>query len=261
MMITTVTSPHSASTTIFAARRSAASARPSGSRACAPSTARGRSGTAPNSRPGKDAGEEQMRDRDRAAGGERVDHRVVRRRDQQRLHRAADRDVGGEHARVARLDHLRDHHRADRRRVGDRRARDAAEERAGEDVDQREAAANERRRRRCARLTRRVAMPPSAMMAPASTKNGIASSAKSSVPSEILQHHRLERHVDPERARRARRARARRRPARRARTAARTLPSRTRMSMSTRAPRRWSRYMIDVCGGCRPTRARSGRAA
>ena len=29
-------------------------------------------------------------------------------------------------------------------------------------------------------------MPPSAMIAPASTKNGIASSAKSSVPSEIL---------------------------------------------------------------------------
>jgi predicted histidine transporter YuiF (NhaC family) len=31
-----------------------------------------------------------------------------------------------------------------------------------------------------------VAMPPSAMMAPASTKKGIASSAKSSVPSEIF---------------------------------------------------------------------------
>ena len=29
-------------------------------------------------------------------------------------------------------------------------------------------------------------MPPSAMMPPASTKNGIASSTKSSVPSEIL---------------------------------------------------------------------------
>ena len=29
-------------------------------------------------------------------------------------------------------------------------------------------------------------MPPSAMIAPASTKNGIASSAKSSVPSEIF---------------------------------------------------------------------------
>ena len=37
-----------------------------------------------------------------------------------------------------------------------------------------------------ARLMRRTAMPPSAMIAPASTKNGIASSAKSSVPSEIL---------------------------------------------------------------------------
>ncbi len=37
-----------------------------------------------------------------------------------------------------------------------------------------------------ARLMRRIAMPPSAMIAPASTKNGIASSAKSSVPSEIF---------------------------------------------------------------------------
>ena len=37
-----------------------------------------------------------------------------------------------------------------------------------------------------ARLIRRIAIPPSAMIAPASTKNGIASSAKSSVPSEIL---------------------------------------------------------------------------
>ena len=37
-----------------------------------------------------------------------------------------------------------------------------------------------------ARLTSRSAMPPSAMMPPASTKNGIASSAKSSVPSEIF---------------------------------------------------------------------------
>lgn len=37
-----------------------------------------------------------------------------------------------------------------------------------------------------ARLMRRAAIPPSAMIAPASTKNGIASSAKSSVPSEIL---------------------------------------------------------------------------
>ena len=39
---------------------------------------------------------------------------------------------------------------------------------------------------RRARLTRRLAIPPSAMMAPASTKNGMASSANSSEPSEIL---------------------------------------------------------------------------
>ena len=37
-----------------------------------------------------------------------------------------------------------------------------------------------------AKLIKRLAIPPSAMMPPASTKNGIASSEKSSVPSEIL---------------------------------------------------------------------------
>ena len=90
-----------------------------------------------------DAGDEQVRDRDRAAGRERIDHRVVRGRDQQRLQRARDGDVHGEQPRIAGLDHLRDHHRADRRGVGDRRARDAAEHRRGEDVHQREAAADE----------------------------------------------------------------------------------------------------------------------
>ena len=90
-----------------------------------------------------DAGDEQMRDRDRAAGRERIDHRVVRGRDQQRLQRAGDRHVDGEQPRIAVLDHLRDHHRADRGGVGDRRARDAAEHGRGEDIDQRQPAADE----------------------------------------------------------------------------------------------------------------------
>ena len=90
-----------------------------------------------------DAGDEQVRDRDRAAGRERIDHRVVRGRDQQRLQRARDGDVDGEQPRIAGLDHLRDHHRADRRGVGDRRAGDAAEHRRGEDVHQRQPAADE----------------------------------------------------------------------------------------------------------------------
>ena len=37
-----------------------------------------------------------------------------------------------------------------------------------------------------ARSTRRRATPPSDMMAPASTKNGMVRSAKSSIPSEIF---------------------------------------------------------------------------
>ena len=43
-------------------------------------------------------------------------------------------------------------------------------------------------------------MPPSAMIAPASTKNGIASSEKRFTPLGDLDHHRLERDVDPQRA-------------------------------------------------------------
>ena len=90
-----------------------------------------------------DAGDEQMRHRHRAAGRQRVDDRVVRGRDQQRLQRARDRHVDGEQARIAVLDHLRDHHRADRGGVGDRRAGDAAEHGRGQDVDQRQPAADE----------------------------------------------------------------------------------------------------------------------
>ena len=43
-------------------------------------------------------------------------------------------------------------------------------------------------------------MPPSAMIAPASTKNGIASSENLLTPLGDLDHHRVERHVDPQRA-------------------------------------------------------------
>jgi hypothetical protein len=43
-----------------------------------------------------DAADEQMRDRDRAACRQRVDHHVVRRRDQQRLQRARNRHVDRE---------------------------------------------------------------------------------------------------------------------------------------------------------------------
>ena len=89
------------------------------------------------------AGEEQGGHRHRAAGRHRVDDRVVARRDQDRLHRTADRDGGREAARVAVLFHLGNQHRADRGRVGHRRAGDGAEECRGQDVDQRQTAANE----------------------------------------------------------------------------------------------------------------------
>ena len=67
----------------------------------------------------------------------------MRGRDKKRLQRARDRDIDREQAGIAVLDHLRNHHRADRRGIGDGRARNAAEHRGGEDVDERHSAANE----------------------------------------------------------------------------------------------------------------------
>ena len=185
--------------------------------------------------PREHAGEEQMRHRDGAAGGDRVDHGVVRGRDQQRLHRAADGDVGGEHARVALLHHLRNHHRADRRGVGDRGARDAAEQRAGQHVDHRHAAADEAdedlgevdQARRHAALGHDAAREHEERDREQHEVVGAVGD---------LQHHRLERDLDPEGARSAPRGRARRRPGRRARTAARTTRAGPGASI-TRGPR------------------------
>ncbi len=139
-----------------------------------------------------------MRDRNRAARGQRVDDRVVRRRNHQRLHRPADRYVGGEDARVAGLDHLRDHHRADRRGVGHRRSRDAAEQRAGKDVHQRQSAADEAdedpgevdQARRHAALGHDAAGQHE-------ERNRQQREVVGAVGD--LQHHRFERDVDPER--------------------------------------------------------------
>ncbi len=84
-----------------------------------------------------------MRDRDRSARRDRIDDHVVRGRHQQRLQRTRDGHVDREQARIAVLDHLRDHHRADRRGIGDGRARQTAEHGRSDDVDQRHAAAHE----------------------------------------------------------------------------------------------------------------------
>ena len=139
----TVTRPQNASAAMHSAWRERDRPRPSGSCRRWAMIRHRIISDRPSSRPGMTPAMNRCADRDRAAGRERVDHRVVRGRDQQRLQRARDRHVDGEEPRVALLDHLRDHHRADRGGVGDRRARDAAEHRRGEDVDQREAAADE----------------------------------------------------------------------------------------------------------------------
>ncbi len=106
-----------------------------------------------------------------------------------------------------------------------------------------------------ARLTSRVAIPPSAMIPPASTKNGIASSAKSSVPSEILSITASSGMSTHSAARIAPRPSA---YATGTPTAHRIAnePSRTRMSIAYSTAVGWSRYMIELAGGW-PTQRRS----
>ncbi len=79
-------------------------------------------------------GENQRGDRDLAARGQRIDDHVVAGRHQ----RADQRGMGGDVDRVVHVVafplHHRDHHRAHRRHVRDRRTRDPTEQRAGDDV-------------------------------------------------------------------------------------------------------------------------------
>ena len=108
-----------------------------------------------------------------------------------------------------------------------------------------------------ARLIRRTAIPPSAMMPPASTKNGIASSAKSSVPSEIFSitaSSGMSIHIAAISADKPS-AYATGTP-----SAQRTAndPSRTRMSITYSSSVAPSRYITDVFGGL-PIHTRSIR--
>ena len=84
-----------------------------------------------------------------------------------------------------------------------------------------------------ANATMRRAMPPSAMMAPASTKNGMVSIATLLTPLEIFSITASERDADPQRAGDARRARANRRSARRSAKQKNIVPRRTAMSISS----------------------------
>ena len=90
-----------------------------------------------------DAAHEQVSHGDRPARGDRINDHVVRGWHEKRLQRARDRDIDREQARITVFDHLRNHHRADRRGIGHRRSRDATEHRRGDDVDERHAATNE----------------------------------------------------------------------------------------------------------------------
>ena len=86
-MMKTVSRPQNASTAICSARRGGTTS-PFG-KFCRRAMMRHRSHQRqPEQEAGDDAGEEQVGDRDRAAGGERIDDGVVRRRNEQRLQRA-----------------------------------------------------------------------------------------------------------------------------------------------------------------------------
>ena len=150
---------------------------------------------------GNDTGHEQAGDRDQAAGRERIDDRVVARRHEDRLHRRADRDVGGERARIADLGHLRNHHRADRRRVGDRRSGNSAQKRGGDDVHRRQSAAN------ADHADQHVGEGDQALRHAAlghdracehEERDGQHRDLAHAVGD--LEHHRFERHADPQRA-------------------------------------------------------------
>ena len=93
---------------------------------------------------GNHAGEEKACDRHHAASRQRIDHRIVARRNDDRLQRGADGHIGCEHPRIAFRGHLGDHYRTDRGRVGDRRSGDAAHDRGREDIDLRKAAPHPR---------------------------------------------------------------------------------------------------------------------
>ena len=144
------------------------------------------------------AGEEQIGDRDRAAGRERVDHGVVGRRDQERLERARAGHADREQPRIAVLLHLRDHDRADRGGIRDRRARDAAEEGGRQDVDQGEAAADEADEH-LGEVDQALGEP--ALGHDAAGQDEERDREQREVVGAVrdLEHHRLERDVDPER--------------------------------------------------------------
>ncbi len=78
-----------------------------------------------------------------AAGGQRVEHRVVAGRCQQGLHRTADGHRRGEFPGIAATFHFWNQHRTDRGGVRHRGAGDRAEKGRGHDVDQRQAATHE----------------------------------------------------------------------------------------------------------------------
>ena len=197
MMMTTVSSPQNASTMILSARRGGIGS-PFGKFAPARDQQDQRHQAEPEQKARDDAGEEQIGDRDRAAGRERIDHRVVRRRDQQRLHRARAGHADGEQPRIAVLHHLRDHHRADRGGVGDRRARDAAEEGGRQDVDQRQAAADEADEH-LGEVDQ--ALGHAALGHDAAGQHEERDREQREVVGAVrdLEHHRLERDVDPQR--------------------------------------------------------------
>ena len=196
-MMKTVSSAQKASTTIRSARRGGIGS-PFGKFAPAGDHQDQRHEAEPEQEARDGAGEKQIGDRDRAAGRERIDHGVVGRRDQKRLQRARAGHAGREQPRIAVLLHLRDHDRADRGGIRDRRARDAAEEGGGQDVDQSEAAADEADEH-LGEIDQALGEP--ALGHDAAGQDEERDREQREVVGAVghLEHHRLERDVDPQR--------------------------------------------------------------
>ena len=145
-----------------------------------------------------DPGHKKTDDGDRAPSSERIDDGVMARRHEQCLHRGADRHIRREDARIAGPLHLRDHHRTDRRGVGDCRTGYAAQERRGEHIDGREPAANADQSDQDIGKGHQAARHPAlGHDRTGQHKERDRQHGELADPARHLQHHRLERDADP----------------------------------------------------------------
>jgi len=121
-------------------------------------------------------------------------------RDQNRLHRPAGRHRRRVFARITLLLHLRDHHAADRRRIRHRRAGNRAEERRGDNVHQRQPTAD-KADEHVGEIHQPSGNAPFRHDRPGKNEERDCQQGKFIDPAGDLDHQRLQRQVNPQRAR------------------------------------------------------------